>query len=117
MPTRRRSSVALVELQELVLPTQDVSVRVGWQGPNNLLDAAVLSFRFEEHLEDVYFYKPRAYDGAVMHVGGYQYSLRYPCQLLRLVLRSDCACEVYAFRSSGLSPVHTLELSLKTCTR
>jgi len=48
-----------------------ITIGLGWKGGQWDMDASVLCFRFREHRDDVYYYKPRSRDGGVVHRSGY----------------------------------------------
>jgi len=57
-----------------------ITVGIGWkqksgQGSSEM-DASCLMFRYKEHRDDVYKYKPRSNDGAVTHRGGWAGGLK-----------------------------------------
>lgn len=48
-----------------------ITLGLGWKGGQWDMDASCLMFRFKQHRDDVYYYKPRSKDGSVIHRGGY----------------------------------------------
>jgi len=49
-----------------------ITVGLGWKRANKMdLDASCLMFRYRKHKDDVYKFKPRSKDGAVMHRVGF----------------------------------------------
>jgi len=45
---------------------------LGWKKSEWELDVSILLFRYTTHREDVYFFKPRSRDGAVIHKAGWE---------------------------------------------
>jgi len=52
-----------------------LTVGLGWKGKNFEMDASCLMFRFRHHHDDVYKFKPRSKDAAVVHKVGWGGSL------------------------------------------
>ena len=55
-----------------------ITVGIGWKGGQKQeMDASCLMFRYKEHRDDVYKYKPRSKDGGVTHRGGWAGGLKF----------------------------------------
>jgi tellurium resistance protein TerZ len=70
----KRGSIMMKKGMELDVPINvdgRVILGLGWTGGQWDLDASCLMFRFKQHRDDVYYYKPRSKDGSVTHKGGY----------------------------------------------
>jgi len=52
-----------------------MTVGLGWKGRKYEMDASCLMFRYKSHSDDVYKFKPRSKDGAVIHKVGWSGSL------------------------------------------
>eukprot|EP01095_Lingulamoeba_sp_RSL-Kostka_P009820 TRINITY_DN341_c0_g6_i1.p1 TRINITY_DN341_c0_g6~~TRINITY_DN341_c0_g6_i1.p1 ORF type:complete len:1226 (-),score=527.54 TRINITY_DN341_c0_g6_i1:73-3750(-) len=48
-----------------------ITLGLGWKGGQWDMDASCLMFRFKQHRDDVYYYKPKSKDNSVTHRGGY----------------------------------------------
>eukprot|EP01094_Clydonella_sp_ATCC50884_P021089 TRINITY_DN454_c0_g1_i3.p1 TRINITY_DN454_c0_g1~~TRINITY_DN454_c0_g1_i3.p1 ORF type:complete len:680 (+),score=360.58 TRINITY_DN454_c0_g1_i3:123-2042(+) len=69
-----RGSIMMKKGMELEIPINvdgRVTLGLGWTGGQWDLDASCLLFRYKQHRDDVYYYKPKSKDTAVTHKGGY----------------------------------------------
>mgnify|MGYP001037719833 CR=1 FL=1 len=76
---QRSASIKMEKLQELEVPINvdgKIILGLGWKASEWDLDVSILLFRFASHKEDVYFYKPRSRDGAIVHKSGWAGSKR-----------------------------------------
>jgi stress response protein SCP2 len=76
---QRAASIKMEKLQELEVPINvdgKIVLGLGWTASEWDLDVSILLFRFATHKEDVYFYKPRSRDGAIVHKSGWAGSKR-----------------------------------------
>jgi len=53
-----------------------ITMGLGWKGGQWDLDGSCLMFRYKQHRDDVYYYKPRSKDNAIVHKGGYAGMIR-----------------------------------------
>jgi tellurium resistance protein TerZ len=70
----KRGSIMMKKGMQLEIPINvdgRVTLGLGWKGGQWDMDASCLMFRFKQHRDDVYYYKPRSKDGAIIHRGGY----------------------------------------------
>jgi len=70
----KRGSIMMKKGMQLEIPINvdgRVTLGLGWKGGQWDMDASCLMFRFKQHRDDVYYYKPRSKDGSVVHRGGY----------------------------------------------
>lgn len=70
----KRGSIMMKKGMQLEIPINvdgTVTLGLGWKGGQWDMDASCLMFRFKQHRDDVYYYKPRSKDGAIVHRGGY----------------------------------------------
>ena len=70
----KRGSIIMKKDQEIEIPIDvdgKVTLGLGWKGGQWDMDASVLMFRYKQHRDDIYYYKPRSKDNAVVHRGGY----------------------------------------------
>lgn len=71
---QRAISIKMEKMDELEVPINvdgKITLAIGWKKSDWPLDISVLLFRYQQHKEDVYFYKPRSRDGAVIHKSGW----------------------------------------------
>eukprot|EP01095_Lingulamoeba_sp_RSL-Kostka_P009905 TRINITY_DN3468_c1_g1_i1.p1 TRINITY_DN3468_c1_g1~~TRINITY_DN3468_c1_g1_i1.p1 ORF type:complete len:403 (+),score=100.70 TRINITY_DN3468_c1_g1_i1:506-1714(+) len=60
------------EIEETLPKKMKLTVGIGWDGNNSkLLDLSCLMFRYKNHYDDVYNYKPYSKDGSTIHRKGY----------------------------------------------
>jgi len=77
----RHQSIMMKKGEALEIPINvdgRITLGLGWKGGQWDMDASCLAFRFKQHRDDVYYYKPRSKDGAVIHRGGYAGLIRVP---------------------------------------
>ena len=70
----RVSSIKMEKMEEIEVPINvdsRIVLGLGWKGNQVGLDASVLMFRYQQHRDDVYYYKPRSNDSSIIHRGGY----------------------------------------------
>jgi len=73
-PKKNRGSIMMKSGDKLEVPINvdgRITLGLGWKGGQWDMDASCLMFRFKQHRDDVYYYKPRSKDGSVIHRGGY----------------------------------------------
>lgn len=78
---RGHQSIMMEKGQKLEIPINvdgKITLGLGWKGGQWDMDASCLAFRYKQHRDDVYYYKPRSKDGAVIHRGGYAGLIRVP---------------------------------------
>ena len=76
---KRVKSIMMKKGQQVEVPINvdgKLTIGLGWKGGQWDMDASCLLFRFREHKDDVYYYKPRSKEGAVTHRSGYMGFLR-----------------------------------------
>jgi len=69
----KRGSIIVKKDMQLDVPLHldtKILLGIGWKGGQWDMDASCLLFRYQTHIDDVYYYKPRSKDGSVVHRGG-----------------------------------------------
>eukprot|EP01094_Clydonella_sp_ATCC50884_P021093 TRINITY_DN454_c0_g3_i1.p1 TRINITY_DN454_c0_g3~~TRINITY_DN454_c0_g3_i1.p1 ORF type:complete len:1201 (+),score=643.11 TRINITY_DN454_c0_g3_i1:33-3605(+) len=70
----RTKSIMMKKGEQVEIPINvdgKITIGLGWKGGQWDMDASVLCFRYAEHRDDVYYYKPRSRDGGIVHRSGY----------------------------------------------